>query len=636
MALNLKYTVQCLLYLYIFLATVVSILLLFPCSTFPSSYSGIRAHKLLIHASKEVRAHLNRMLGAMVNHICYIYNRGIRRFSQDMGLWNHYISFLKENKCNPVLNTVYGKAMALFPKEVHFWMEAAFFELQVNQNTHAARILLQRGLRVNQSSEELWIKYFELELWYISKLHAREIILGIVEDDGSSPQSSILHAPFIVFSHAIAAIPHNMAFAFTFHSLAQSIPSLAKRIESHLRKNLAGNSDFWQHLSLSSIQSLNKAAEESSSSSSSSDFILSVTSHMHTSLHHMLESQLASVVETNLPLLLSAVLSILSSFSLSPSSTVSRDSLSLFQKPIDAAYQLINIAGLRDIHRLHIHTLLLRLSYTLGEEGTGPLHSSALEVCLIVRDCIALFSAKVSDAEIKAYSKVVLSIMESLVSLHSYSEDVCSIGMLQSLASSVLKNLSKNLLLDPEEGEEGEILFIYAIEMFIFTSDYSSAAANDCLSYCMKLVQSAISDRKTNVSSRGKLCHMLLSLRILMCPQSTEGMDHMENGSHSESSMVAAVKEVDAWLESTFQRSPVLLIDVDLTEYYNTAVDLLESQMNGAHSLKAILQRGMERCSSPSSAYFCEKYECLLRSEGNHQAANHLRWLKSKSMMVTA
>lgn len=38
---------------------------------------------------------------------------------------------------------------------------------------------MQRGLRVNGNSEQLWLEYFRLELLYLQRVHARRMVLGL-------------------------------------------------------------------------------------------------------------------------------------------------------------------------------------------------------------------------------------------------------------------------------------------------------------------------------------------------------------------------------------------------------------------------------------------------------------------------
>ena len=63
------------------------------------------------------------------------------------------------------LNTVFGRALALHPRCEKLWLLASIHEIETNNNIHAARTLLQRALRVNKQSQQLWRRYFELELW---------------------------------------------------------------------------------------------------------------------------------------------------------------------------------------------------------------------------------------------------------------------------------------------------------------------------------------------------------------------------------------------------------------------------------------------------------------------------------------
>lgn len=65
---------------------------------------------------------------------------------------------------------------------------AATWENEHNANMAAARILLQRALRLMPENQQLWHEYFRLELLYIEKIKLRRRILGI---DQSKNQEDI-------------------------------------------------------------------------------------------------------------------------------------------------------------------------------------------------------------------------------------------------------------------------------------------------------------------------------------------------------------------------------------------------------------------------------------------------------------
>lgn len=55
------------------------------------------------------------------------------RFPDNMALWNDYISFLQDKKAHSTLNTVFGRALCLHPKNESLWLQAAVFEINCNR-----------------------------------------------------------------------------------------------------------------------------------------------------------------------------------------------------------------------------------------------------------------------------------------------------------------------------------------------------------------------------------------------------------------------------------------------------------------------------------------------------------------------
>lgn len=72
-------------------------------------------------------------------------------------------------------------ALRLHPANVDLWIYAAQYSIEDHADMSQARNYMQRGLRFCKSSRKLWIQYAKLELIYITKLVARQRILGLNE-----------------------------------------------------------------------------------------------------------------------------------------------------------------------------------------------------------------------------------------------------------------------------------------------------------------------------------------------------------------------------------------------------------------------------------------------------------------------
>lgn len=76
-----------------------------------------------------------------------------------------------------------AQVIRFHPKVPGVWIYAAAWEFDHNLNVAAARALMQSGLRLCPTSEDLWVEYLRMELTYLNKLKARRIALG--EDNGT-------------------------------------------------------------------------------------------------------------------------------------------------------------------------------------------------------------------------------------------------------------------------------------------------------------------------------------------------------------------------------------------------------------------------------------------------------------------
>lgn len=111
--------------------------------------------------------------------IFFIFERATKRFHGDVELWLQYIDYAKQEKSNKILGKAYTALLQYHPTNAAMWNLAAEHEMNWNGNMTAARSLMQRGLRLNTGSRQLWLDYFKLELTYLSKIYARRRVLGI-------------------------------------------------------------------------------------------------------------------------------------------------------------------------------------------------------------------------------------------------------------------------------------------------------------------------------------------------------------------------------------------------------------------------------------------------------------------------
>lgn len=84
---------------------------------------------------------------------------------------------------------VLADVIKFHPKVPGVWIYAAAWEFDHNLNVEAARAIMQNGLRVCTTSEDLWIEYLRMELTFLNKLKARKVALG--EDEGTFVRDQI-------------------------------------------------------------------------------------------------------------------------------------------------------------------------------------------------------------------------------------------------------------------------------------------------------------------------------------------------------------------------------------------------------------------------------------------------------------
>ncbi len=204
----------------------------------------------------------------ILSHVHFLYQRTLKKFHYPLEILLNYAEFSKEVKSFHMLSRVYAMGMQHHPREAGLWIEAASFEYfgyvaqdyESNKNGKKeggvnskivgssiknARVLMQRGLRINKTSTELWLQYFALELHYVQKLRGRKEILLLEsslndveeeedrivaggdgdEEGGEQNMVATLLLPCqVIFKNAILAIPNDIRFRLRFVEACRMFP----------------------------------------------------------------------------------------------------------------------------------------------------------------------------------------------------------------------------------------------------------------------------------------------------------------------------------------------------------------------------------------------------------------------------
>ncbi|KAJ0402211.1 hypothetical protein P43SY_008075 [Pythium insidiosum] len=193
---------------------------------------------------------------AGIKRVHAVFDRLLYKHRGDVDLWLQYVEFCKTEGSGRVLSHVFTRALQSHPRSAALWIEAASFEFSFNLSVDAARVLMQRALRINRHEPKLWLEYFRLELLYIQKLSVRREVLQLDEpestkDEETNDASTVLldelpeerdggndeddeamaavnekkrtramildgAIPRIIFQNAITAIPDDVAFRLQF------------------------------------------------------------------------------------------------------------------------------------------------------------------------------------------------------------------------------------------------------------------------------------------------------------------------------------------------------------------------------------------------------------------------------------
>ncbi|KAL5485402.1 UTP6 [Sanghuangporus weigelae] len=131
---------------------------------------------------------------ALVRRQFQIFERALKKFKDDVSLWVQYIQAAQRAKARALVSRICGRALQLHPNSPALYIIAASHELK-HLSHAAARVLLQRGIRLNSENVDLWREYVKMELGFVESLRRRWKVLGLTTDAGEDEDMGDLDKP---------------------------------------------------------------------------------------------------------------------------------------------------------------------------------------------------------------------------------------------------------------------------------------------------------------------------------------------------------------------------------------------------------------------------------------------------------
>ncbi|KZV85886.1 hypothetical protein EXIGLDRAFT_653692, partial [Exidia glandulosa HHB12029] len=125
---------------------------------------------------------------ALVRRQLHIFERAVAKFKDDVALWVQYIKLAQREGARTLAGKICARALRLHPNVPALYVLAAAHELAY-LSPATARTLLQRGLRINPESVDLWREYVRMELGYVESLRKRWDALGVEQHDQDGDES---------------------------------------------------------------------------------------------------------------------------------------------------------------------------------------------------------------------------------------------------------------------------------------------------------------------------------------------------------------------------------------------------------------------------------------------------------------
>ena len=194
----------------------------------------------------------------IIKNIHSIYYKYTYKYANDVSIYLNHIKFANSVGSYKIVQRVITHALNLHSKNILLWIDIAsqvFFGNDAKSGSiDNARVILQRGIRINSDSKDLYGQYFALELHYIQKIRGRKKLRLMmnkkadVDDEEDENEEDNYELAKIIYRNAIKAIPNDVSFHLHFITICKSFPDtydLQCLIMNTIREEFHDIPDAW-------------------------------------------------------------------------------------------------------------------------------------------------------------------------------------------------------------------------------------------------------------------------------------------------------------------------------------------------------------------------------------------------------
>ena len=196
-----------------------------------------KLYRLRKHPTKHDTPLSNVVAHALIRKIHGLYQRALRKYRGNVGLWLQFTTFCYLHGNQRLLSEVIAQALQLNPACAGLWSFAAQWEYKRKGDVSAARYLLMRGLRNCKQSKVLWQAYFHLEMLVATDMLLRRQVLLASKPDDEEELGAVAE---LVFDSAVRSHPEDIAFYIQFIAISSAF-DWARSLQENLTSKISAS-----------------------------------------------------------------------------------------------------------------------------------------------------------------------------------------------------------------------------------------------------------------------------------------------------------------------------------------------------------------------------------------------------------
>lgn len=130
------------------------------------------------------------------NSIIYVFKKALKNFPTDINILIMFTNYAIKKQCYDDLRLVFGEFCLRNIRDIDLWIFCCSKLIEIG-DFQSARLLIQKGIKINSKSKKIRLEYFKMEILYMDNLLSINQEMEINDEEFDDIEKGLI--PFLIF-----------------------------------------------------------------------------------------------------------------------------------------------------------------------------------------------------------------------------------------------------------------------------------------------------------------------------------------------------------------------------------------------------------------------------------------------------